>query len=417
VHVQIASIGSSLAEAETLRYRDATSLDDFDAVVWNPRALVDEYDAERGDDGALSVGASQAFLDDLRRRRAALRALVRRGGTLVIEPPPPIAIRVHTLEAILTVPLTQALPVEGIATAAASPRALRFAGGAPFRGFWDAVGSALAPAVRVSAPGGEPLLRDADGGDVFGLYWSQHRGRVLFLPPPQPSARTAYEAALVRMLEALAGDVEEQMPGWARRVVARDEQPVRARFDALEATRAALEREIAATRRALHPLERRKRLFTAAGRSLVEAVSEAFWSLDCSVLQGPFGDADLVIERGEAVSLAWVVAGTGPVGPEALAQLDHGVAHLSARERRPIRGLLIVNPHRGVAPERRPALAESLVADALRRGHRVVTGLDLFGLVVMAAEAPARRDALLENLLGGAGLWSSDLAAWRTTGG
>src|SRR5581483_4083415 len=309
-------------------------------------ALPAEYAPERADDGALTVGGSQAFLADLRRRRLELRALLERGGTLVIEPPRPATLRVHTLEAILAVPVGQALPLDGLVTEPARPRALRFAGGAPFRAFWEQAGDTLAPAVRLRAPGGEPLFHDADGSDVFGLYWAQQRGRVLLLPPPRPEHGGPYAAALLRLIEALTGELDARLPAWASAVVPPDERPARAALAQLEAERAALDQRIAAVRRTLQPLERRKLLFTAAGRALMDAVADAFWSLGCSVLQGPFGDTDLVIEHAAGGALAHVVASRDAIGPAALIPLDGWLASLAARERRPLRGLLIVNPHR-----------------------------------------------------------------------
>jgi hypothetical protein len=418
--MRIATIGSPLPllDAEPLAYRDATALNGFDAVLWNPNALFAEYAPELADDGALSVAGSQAFLADLRRRRQEMRGLLDEGGTLVIEPPLPATIRVHTLEAVLAVPLSQALPIAGVTTTAARPRALGFRGGEPFRAFWARAGADLAPVARLDAPHGEVLFRDTGdpGRDgVYGLYWAQQRGRVLLLPPPRPDRRDDYAAALAGLLEALAGDGGERLPRWTRRYLARDERPLRATLDRLDAERAALDRQIAAAQRALYPLERRKLLFTAAGRSLVEAVSETFWALGCSVLQGPFGETDLVIEHEAGRALAQIVADTGPIADAALARLDVRVAELGRREGARPKGLLIINPHRLQAPDRRPAPAVALGEAAAAQGHLIVRSVDLLGILVTAGDDAARRHDAVVALLHATGLWRDPAAAaWMT---
>lgn len=408
--MQIATIDSSwtLPGAEPVRYRDATPLDGFNAVLWKPSALFAEYAPELAEDGALSVSGSQVFLGDLRRRKHAMRALLEAGGTLVIEPPLPDAIRVHTLEAVLAVTLGQTLPVDGVETASAQPRALCFQGGAPFRAFWESVGHGLAPIARLATPGGEALFREDGGTDVFGLYWAQQRGRILFLPPPRGDRRDEFAVALAHLLEALTGDTDERLPAWARTIVAPDERPLRATLDRLEGDRDTIDHEIAAARRMLHPLERRKVLFTGAGRSLVDAVSEAFWTLGCSVLQGPFGEADLVIEHAIGDMLALVVASDGQVDDDALTRLDGWIAALEKRTGRRSKGLLVINPHRHLPLDRRPEQPAALGDAAAALGHLIITGIDLFGLVLDTNEAASDKHAAVAALFQAKGVWRTN---------
>jgi hypothetical protein len=415
--MRLAAIGIALGPAdltdiaEPVRYRDATKLDGFDGVLWNPNALFDEYDGEIAEDGVLSVAGSQAFLADLRRRREDMTALLDDGGTLVIEPPAPKAIRVHTLEAIHAVPLAQALPVDGIATTPCEPAALQFQGGEPFRSFWQRAGAALAPVVRIESPPGEVLL--CAGADVFGCYWAHRRGRLLLLPPPRPAARRNHVEAVAALIDALGGEEGHRPPKWTRRYVARDEAPLRATHDRLERERADLDRRLADTRRALLPLERRKKLFTAAGRPLVEAVSDAFWTLGCDVLQGPFGDRDLMIERGADAALALVVGSTGPVDPAALDRLDGWIATLAARGGTRPRGWLIANPHRGLPPAQRPVPDKALCDQAAAHGHLVISGFDLLGTVVAAGAATEAKRAVVTAMFAATGLWRGDPEAWH----
>jgi hypothetical protein len=407
--VQIATIDSSwaLPGAEPVRYRDAAPLDGFNAVLWKPSALFAEYAPELAEDGALSVGGSQVFFDDLRRRKLAMRALFKAGGTLVIEPPLPDAIRVHTLEAVLSVTLSQVLPVDGIETASARPRGLCFRGGAPFRAFWESAGHGFAPIVRLAAPGGEVLFREDGGTHVFGLYWAQQRGRVLFLPPPHPDRREQCAAALAHLLEALAGDADERLPAWARSVVTPDEQPVRMTLERLEGERDAVDGRIADARRAIHRLERRKFLFAGAGRSLIDAVSEAFWTLGCSVLQGPFGDADLVIEHAVGDALALVVASDGQIDGEVLNRLDGWIVALEKRAGRRSKGLLVINPYRRLPPDQRLDLPVALGDAAAALGHLIITGIDLFGVILDAGEAASDKHAAVAALFQASGSWRS----------
>ncbi|MEJ0071855.1 MAG: hypothetical protein WDO24_27545 [Pseudomonadota bacterium] len=192
--MRIATIGSSLAlpGAEPVRYRDPAPLDGFDAVLWNPNALFAEYAPELAEDGALSVAGSQAFLADLRRRRQEMRALLDDGGSLVIEPPLPDLIRVHTLEAVLAVPLSQALPIADLAVTAARPSALRFRGGEPFRAFWERAGPDLAPAraaCGAARRGCCSAIRSTTARSVF--TGRSSAAGVLLLPPPRdPIGRT-----------------------------------------------------------------------------------------------------------------------------------------------------------------------------------------------------------------------------------
>jgi hypothetical protein len=417
--MRIAAIGIPLQPSEArhtvtpVRYRDATPLDGFDGVLWAPDALPTEYEDALGDDGALTVAGSQAFLADLRRRRLEMQALLEAGGTLVIEPPAPDVIRVHTLEAIHHLPLIQALPVDGVTLRRLQPEALSFHGGEPFRSFWQRAGAMLAPTVCIAGAPGEHLLRAGD--DVLGCYWAQRSGRVLLLPPPRPECRSDWLAAVAALLVGLRGEASDRLPIWAQRYVAQDEAPLRTACGQLAAERARLDQKLAETERALLPLERRKRLFTAEARALVEAVSDAFWQLGCSVLQGPFGEHDVVLEHEAGLALALVAGGSGPIERAALDQLGAWCARAGARENRRFKGILVANPYRDRPISDRPPLDPALIAAADAAGTLLITGFDLWGLVVAAGTAPASRQAAVRALFGAQGLWQPEPRAnvWR----
>src|SRR5256885_907435 len=75
------------------RVRSTTSLLDFDAVVWDPSTLIDEYHASSMGryQGLPSLGDDASFRiqDDIRRRRAELDEMLKLGRGVVIFTPPP----------------------------------------------------------------------------------------------------------------------------------------------------------------------------------------------------------------------------------------------------------------------------------------------------------------------------------------
>lgn len=382
---------------DAVSFASSRSLLDFDAVLWRPAGLVEEYrDAytqPASDDGGplLSVRASNDLLADARRRRQEFKRFLDRGRILVVVPPPPVPLQVHIIEDVFPFDLLDPLP-DAPARRGGEEEASRFRGGFPFKGFADRCAYSATAGVAFEEFPGEPLFFGETTGAVHGGYVYRHPGHLLLMPLPEPQAWPDTHDALLGLLGLMdSHGIALDLPPWAADFrldgedAARDE--VRRLLDEQENNARRLE----AARQRLRDIDLRKALFAGSGNILIQAVAHAFQSLGTIVLPGLLTEDSIVVEDDDRFLVVQVVQ--EDTENEALERLQHALDRFGADFYSDAKGVIL---HSRAAPPPQEFLSgpgaplnELLAQRAAAAGHLYLTGIDLVKLAGGYAPAAA----------------------------
>lgn len=305
--MRVATIGyaSDHPKFEAIAFASERSVLDFDAVVWSPNGLVEEYrDAYTSvTSGAtaplLSVAASARLLQDMRRRRQEFARFLERGRTIVIDPPSPVCLRIHIIEDIVDFVPLEALPVRFGLRPPSNGAHVVFSGGQPFRAFAEQMPNSVRPCSVFDGFPGEPLFHAGARDTVAGGYVYHHPGHMLFLPL-HSSPHLGRDEALIALFSKIGGGgLHLDLPDWASAYQVPGEQAAREKLRALTEEQELLARRIDAVREDLREAEHLKALIAGNGATLTTAVARAFQGFDTIVLPGLLSEDSIVVEDGE----------------------------------------------------------------------------------------------------------------------
>lgn len=371
---------------EAVAFGSAYPLGRYDALIWSPAGLADEYRdlyTRPGKEDAgplLSLAASTRLLSDSRRRRAELEGLVARGGVLVVIPWAGPGIRIHAIEDIMAFDPEDILPrrLRAGMVAVDGCERTEFRGGQPFRAFADAAGTSLPVRCALESFAGVPLFFGVRSGAVLGGYLYRHPGHLLLLPRPlleEHDASQRWHRALLPLMDALEqrGPVLE-LPDWSRDFALPGEAEARLRLRELLSERERLERETEEVRKTLGDLERQKALFAGEGHALAAAAAHAFERSGALVLPELLGPGSLVLDyRGHfAVVLVADRASESDAAPHLQGLIDSFTRSFGSSAR----GIVVHG--RGLPPNRSALVDTGLRRRLERNGHRYLTGWELF---------------------------------------
>ena len=390
---------------EAVAFGSSRALGDFDALVWNPATLVDEYRdlytrPGKGEAGPLlSLASSTRLLSDSRRRRAEIERLVERGGVLVVNPWAGPHLRIHAIEDIMTFDPEEVLPRRlraGVVAMDTGDRA-EFRGGQPFRSFADLATTSTPVQCALEAFPGVPLFFGARSGAILGGYLYRHPGHLLVLPRPRPDeheASTRWHRALLPLL----GTLEQRspapdLPDWSREIAHPGEAEARLTLRELLSERERLEREIEVQRDRLGDLDRHKALFAGEGHVLVDAVAYVFERAGALVLPELLGRASLVLEHRDRFAVVLVADRAGE--NDALLRLQDFLDSFMQSFGGTAKGIVVHG--RGTPPERSELVDHALQRRLERKGHRYLTGWELFGRVYRSSST----EKVLRDLMAG----------------
>ena len=371
---------------EAIGFGSAHPLERYDALIFSPAGLVDEYRdlyTRPGNEAAgplLSLAASTRLLADSRRRRAEFARLIERGGVLVVDPWAGPHLRVHAIEDIMAFEPEETLPrhLRGGMFAADAGEIAEFRGGQPFRAFVDRAGAALPARCALESFSGVPLFFGARTGAILGGYRYCHPGHLLFLPRPHAEEHDASERwhrALLPLTESLAQQSAVfDLADWSRDFALPGEAEVRQTLRELLSERERLEREIEDARETLGDLDRQKALFAGAGHALAAGVAFAFERSGALVLPDLFGPGNLVLEYRS--QFAVVLIADRENESDAAARLRRLLDTFEESFGESARGIVVHG--RGLPPDRGGLADENLRRRLERNGHRYLTGWELF---------------------------------------
>ncbi len=371
---------------EAVSFGSSRALGDFDALIWNPAGLVDEYrdlyTRPGGEEAGplLSLASSSRLLSDSRRRRAEFERLIERGGVLVINPWAGPYLRIHAIEDIMTFDPEEALPRglrAGVVAGDVRDRA-EFRGGQPFRTFADVASISTPVQFALESFPGVPLFFGARTGAILGGYRYLHPGHLLVLPRPRPEERDAsvrWHRALLPLLETLEHRSSVvDLPDWTRNITLPGEAEIRLTLRELLSESERLEREIEVLRDRLGDLDRQKPLFAGEGHALVAAAAYAFERAGALVLPELLGSGSLVVEYAGCFAVVLVAdrAGESDAAPRLQGVLDSFKQSFGGTAK----GIVV---HGRGSPPDRSVLSDLELQRLLEcEGHCYLTGWELF---------------------------------------
>ena len=386
--MRVAALGydPSFSGVEAVAFGSTRPLGSYDALVWSPAGLIDEYRdlyTRSGNEKAgplLSLAASTRLLSDSRRRRAEFEGLIDRGGVLVVSPwggPHPL---IHAIEDIMAFNPEETLPRglrAGMVPVEGSDSA-QFRGGQPFRAFADAAGTSKSVCAALESFPGVPLFFGARSGAILGGYLYHHPGHLLFLPRPHPEEHDAsrcWHRALLPLMEA----VEQRspvldLPHWSREFAVPGEAEARLTLRDLLSERKRLERELEQVRETLGDFDRQKALFAGEGHALAVAAAHTFERSGAFVRPEWFGPDSLVLEYRGRCAVVLVADRTGErrAAPRLQSLLDSFTQSFGGIAK----GIVV---HSRGSPPNRGALEDVELRRCLERnGHCYLTGWELF---------------------------------------
>ena len=384
--MRVAAIGYNPGHPaiEPLAFAERRSLLNFDAVLWRPQGLIDEYrdgytqPSDSGKGPLLSVRASNELLADARRRREEIRRLLSRGRVLVVVPPPTVALRVHTIEDVLEFDLLDPLPGAPGRTASALEPSL-FRGGHPFRGFAERVDYAATAAVAFDIFPGQPLFFGADSGAVHGGYIYRHPGHLLLMPMPRPDDLVPLHEALLLLLGAMENQsFAINLPDWATAYRLDGEEEARDEVRRLLAEQEGVISQLEIARHRLRDIDLKKALFAGGGNTLIQAVAHAFRDLGTIVLPGLLTEDSIVVEDDDRFLVVQVIEAKGEA--DALDRLDNALNRFGTDFHDSAKGVLLHSQGEPSAEGEAEPLTDLLARRAAVKGYLYLTGLDLVHL-------------------------------------
>lgn len=257
------------------------------------------------------------------------------------------------------------------------------------------------------------FARDPDGALIAGSYVCHSGGSVWSLPfePEHPARWLA--AALQQWHEERPDAFPSQDP-WQRRAhwMSRAEREASAEIDAAERE---LREEVARRTSQIESLRHRlgalsatadrtsRRLLTATGDDLVDAVAESLTDLGMSMARrGPLSTATMPVGETAIVQVEGCTAGASP--RDLLRTAKAAAAYERETGRAPERAWYVVNHFLAVDPDQRPEVltgADDSVAEFASDGGAVIDTRELFALVRAVEDGLVSTDDAL------AALWSS----------
>ena len=416
--MRVVSIGCPLPSplVDNHSIANAPSLFDYDACIFEPRAVSEQIEGLAAGDAGLrsadgrpvQAGASGAFAfglgELLEQRRFELQQLVERGGVLLVFAHPnishPSVSSMPGLERYTLLPSPGPGALRWPTLRAGDGKEIRAtAPQHPLAGYLDELSGRL----RYRAvwqerspdfPKNTQVLARSVGGAALAVEFELGAGRLIFAPPPQEPLSTAdrkrFTASVLELLTRLVDeDGAGREPVWVAKY---DTEPIAAAREALAAATAELreaERRETETRATLAETARfSELLWRPAGAKLSTLTADAFRLLGYEVLEnGVSGGIEL--SEGKETALLEVAASEQTVSEQVYLTLQRRIEEQFLRRQQRPKGIIVVSGQRDLDPNmRRQAWSRPLVNACETFNYALIPVAALYELVNFAIEDP-----------------------------
>jgi hypothetical protein len=402
------------AGLEQGNFLDRTNFEEFDQVFWNFATIRQEIEGASG--GAIAARFMQ------------LDQWVRNGNTLIMFNPMPVyshhlGQKVNELEPLgkLNYQSAQGSRMEVCGPQAAGKALIDVIEDMSYSFLLE--GDDFKPLVRVKAAN-----KNSPPQYVAG-YLHPGAGLVIFLPAVRGSAQAfqKIQLAIQNLVTALTRRRPDQLPVWVNAFRSEPERAASAAIDALEAEAARIKMEAAQHQTVLDEALELKQLIGGSGQGFANAAANALLELGFRVVEGHHPRADLVVSNGSRIAAVELKGVEGSIAEKHLRQVvawkteidnilsippderskeQAEYATAIAELKTPVgeldcKGLLIVGTFRTTPLNLR---SEPDLPDPVERRLGgvdvcVITGVQLFSLVLAGRQNPKLRPLFVEELM------------------
>ncbi len=445
--MKILSVGSDLDHdmVDTSTFDSSRSFLDYDIVILDPSQVLYEYMADsRGSTykGLKSLGDddSARLIRDIARRRKEMSDMLDLGRSLVVFTSPPQKCYVDTGKRdysgigksrqtprfVDEVNVLSSLPVEGLETVEASGTSIEFKGGEPFASFWKANTDYLSYEAYFQKPVGKPLFVIKGTKKVVGSYLSIGNGILLFVPtfldhesgqydslsPDQErEASEKFVNSLNTLIEELRKDVGDfELPLWSKTYVLPGESEEKIELLKFNDALSDLLAKISKQKESIAELEKQKILFTGSGTALEIQVKQVFEELGFDIVEAGPGRDDLILKYDDKIAVVEIKGVSKSAAEKHAAQLEKWVSEYYSTHGVHPKGILVINAYYDTPLKDRnnPAFPDQMLGYSKRRGHCLLTGIQLLSMFLDCREDQEKKDEIINRMFSTEGVFEDD---------
>lgn len=452
--MRLGSIGYRLPGVETISYRSASTLLEYDVVLLELDGIPPLYYSNDAFEGErlISDSASPTMLADMDRGREELSALLDLGRTLVVFVPGDLKWYVATgrtrndgtpgrpriVKIVDGRSASDLLPFV-LRTVKAAGTQLDLRAGEPFATFWRRTSSFFAYSGYIVEPKLNAVVIRGTNFPVAGIVTSG-TGRVILLPDlgeafwglldheeeedeEDPGAKEqdgtdqseplgqnsqVFVDALVELVRSLAGG-ETVLPQWTERFRVEGEAKLLGSLIDRQAAVAEAQKDLDRATKELALLQQDKLLFAGTGEPLRRRVARVFEALGADVDDADEGRADLKIRWRDQVAFVKVKGVSGSAGERDAAQLEKWAAEELEESGQVPKPILVINAFRDredLNDRIKEAFPKQMRPYAEARGQCLVTSLQLLLMESEARDDASRREGALDALFSNVGVFA-----------
>ncbi|MFI6084587.1 hypothetical protein ACIBBB_27045 [Streptomyces sp. NPDC051217] len=279
----------------------------------------------------------------------------------------------------------------------------------------EGTGKCIAAQKRNNANGMLILLPDMDGPDFEEVRETQDVSqgdlKIDENPDTEIEVPEEYDPASVdlltwvRSLRSESGDVA---PPWLQRFQFQEERRSALTLSEIKGKMAQLASEMEELENTQRIAREWKRLVYSQGTPLEQQAIAAFRLLGFDAHPGPEGRADIIMTRNECRAAVEVKGLSKSAGERNAAQLEKWVSGEIAEGTPKVKGILVVNAWRDLAPDLRtePAFPAQMISFSERREHCLISGIQLLAMVRHCMENPDQADSIAQKIIQTVGVLS-----------
>jgi hypothetical protein len=424
------SIGLDIPNIHSEEYRSNVSLLDFDLVIWDPSTLFLEYNLDRFEPnykgyGLLDKNESVHILEDISRRKSEMKELMKLGRVVIIFIPPPDMIYYYTGEKtysgtgknarrtdiVNNFELKTIIPISNFSTITAEGSNIELRGDTSYNGYWTKNIQFYQYLAYLSPSIGKPFLFIKGTNSAIGSTIPHENGYFLLIPHFKPAnvykTKKEYNETLNNLLSSLFDFINDlkkisgdySTPEWTKNYLLPGESEIKDEVNKFEQDLQQLLLKINQHKEKFANIDRYKILICGQGVALENQVGTILKEIGFKVEPGPEGRDDLIIEYEGKVAVVEIKGVSKSAAERHAAQLEKWVSEYQLTNEKKCKGFLIINPYHNVPlDERKESFPTQMIDYSAKRGHCLITSLQLLGLYLKIVEDPSQKEQLIASL-------------------
>jgi hypothetical protein len=428
--MRVLSVGTVLNRklASSTSFGSSVSFLDYDLVICDFSNSLSGYHFQYGHDTymgypCLDDDSSVKISNDIARRKAEIRELLKLGRMVVIFTSTPVKCYIGTGETLSSgtgrnaritrmvnqIDVTACLPIP-VSTVVASGESIEFHGNEPFKSFWNANKDNFVYEAYLEKQIGHPLFVIEGTNQTIGFYHQIDNGHLLFVPSLRTKKPTSlFVESLITLFDNLKQDTGDfELPEWTREYLLPNEQRETDNLRILENELSQLLALITKQKEKIAIIEQYKISLCGSGRALEVVVQKILSEIGFEVREGAPGRDDMILNYNEQVVVA-EIKGVGKSAAEKhAAQLEKWVSEYFSTHGMQPKGILIVNAFKDIPIKDRTEspFPDQMIGYSQHREHCLITTFQLLGIYFDVLQNPEKKDELIKNMLATQGVYT-----------